>query len=137
MKNASKELYLALHRRAYFNEITIILPENWPSTCLPVHHHNQSSNTILPSSGESSDVTITVEHPIYRNNIWTEQSGGCGAPGKQMYGSYSAFGKLNAGRDFVNQWAKYRYGVFDEIGFNADPIYPKCNQLDEELRENG
>lgn len=137
MKNASKELYTALQRRVYFGEITIILPSNWPSICLPVHHHNQSSNAILPSRGELSDITVTVRHPIYQHNIWTEQTGGCGAQGKQIYASYMAFQRATAGRDFVNQWAKYRYGVFDEIGFNADPIYPKCTDLDEEYREHG
>lgn len=137
MKNASSELYNALHRRAYFGEITIILPNDWPSTCLPTHHHNHSSNTILPSSGERSDVTITVEHPIFQNNIWTEQPGGCGVQGKQMYGSYAAFGQQQASREFVRQWARYRYGVFDELGFNFDPIYPKCWQIPEEFREHG
>lgn len=136
MKNASNELYSALHRRAYFGDVTIILPKTWPSTCLPAHHHNSSANTILPSSGESSDITITGEHPIYRNIIWTEQVGGCGVQGKQIYASFLAFGHPSAGREFAQQWAKYRYGVFDETGFNFDPIYPNCMQLDEEFREN-
>lgn len=133
MRNASKELYSALHHRAYFNDFTIILPNNWPSTCLPAHHHNHSSNTILPSSGETSDITITVEHPIYRNIIWTEQTGGCGVQGKQIYASYMAFGAADAGREFVNQWARYRYGVFDENGFEFDSIYPKCHQFDDDV----
>lgn len=137
MKNASKELYLALQRRAYFGEITIILPTNWPSTCLPIHPYNQSSNGILPSRGEVSDVTITVSHPIYGNNIWTEQTGGCGVQGKQIYADFNAFQRPTAARDFVYQWAKYRYGVFDEVGFNGDAIYPKCSELDEEFREQG
>lgn len=137
MRNASKELYTALHRRAYFGEITIILPKDWPSTCLPSHHHNSSTNTILPSSGESSDITITVEHPIYKNFIWTEQPGGCGVQGKQIYSSYKAFERLTAGREFTRQWAMYRYGVFDEYGFIGDPIYPHCSQLSDEYHENG
>lgn len=136
MKNASSELFAALDHRAYFSEITIILPNSWPSTCLPAHHHNHSSNTIVPSSGETSDVTITGEHQIYRNNIWTEQAAGCGIQGRQIYASHSIFAQPNAGREFVNQWARYRYGIFDEIGFTHDPIYPKCDQLDDEFREN-
>jgi hypothetical protein len=26
----------------------------------------------------------------------------------------------------VQQWAKYRYGVFDEVGYVSDPVYPSC-----------
>nr|CAD7397190.1 unnamed protein product [Timema cristinae] len=33
-------------------------------------------------------------------------------------------------RLFVQQWAKYRYGVFDELGYVADPVYPICHQGD-------
>lgn len=29
-----------------------------------------------------------------------------------------------AERTFVKEWAKFRYGVFEEIGFPNDPIYP-------------
>ena len=25
---------------------------------------------------------------------------------------------------FVHEWAKLRYGVFDEFGFSRDPLYP-------------
>ena len=135
MRNASDELYTALHRRAYFNEIIIMLPSSWPATCLPSNHH--SSNTILTSSGETSDITISIEHPIYQHNIWTEQYGGCYVQGKQIYAGYDAFNTEKAGRQFVNEWVKYRYGVFDEIGFQADPIYPKCWHLDDDLTENG
>lgn len=29
-----------------------------------------------------------------------------------------------AERAFVHEWTKFRYGVFEEIGFENDPIYP-------------
>lgn len=29
-------------------------------------------------------------------------------------------------RLLVKEFAKYRYGVFDEQGYNNDPIYPMC-----------
>lgn len=31
-----------------------------------------------------------------------------------------------SGKALVHEWAKYRYGVFDEFGYNDDPIYPQC-----------
>lgn len=26
----------------------------------------------------------------------------------------------------MKEWAKYRYGIFDEIGYRDDPVYPRC-----------
>lgn len=137
MKNASIVLFNALHSRAYFAGITIILPDDWPLTCLPSYFRNQTSAKILQSSGEKCDVTVTVEHPIYQNNMWTESHGGCGVQGNQIYASYLSFSNDEAGKEFVQQFVRYRYGVFDEDGFNFDPIYPTCWQIPEELRENG
>jgi Calcium-activated chloride channel. len=37
---------------------------------------------------------------------------------------------LFIGRSLVQQWAKYRYGVFDEVGYKSDPVYPTCYQGD-------
>lgn len=135
MKSASHELYSTLLRRAFFSDITVVLPKDWPSSCLPANHHDHIDNSILPSIGERSDITISVEHPIYGNNMWTEQVGGCGAQGKQIHASYLAFNRPNAGKEFLLQWAKYRYGVFDETGFDSDTIYPKWTQSNEGIFE--
>lgn len=137
MKDASSQLFESLQRQVYFGEITIILPNDWPSTCLPIYYHNDTLNPIQSTNGEQSDVTITLEHPIYQNSIWVEQISGCGIQGKQIYASYLAFNRSNAGREFVKQWIRYRYGVFDENGFDFDPIYPSCSQIPDEFRENG
>jgi hypothetical protein len=37
---------------------------------------------------------------------------------------------LFIGRPLVQQWAKYRYGIFDEVGYQSDPVYPLCYQSD-------
>lgn len=138
IKDASSQLFESLQRQIQFGEITIILPNDWPVTCLPVHQFNDTSNNeIVSTSGELSDLTITVEHPIYQNSIWVEQYAGCGIQGKQIYASHLAFHRSNAGREFAKQWVKYRYGVFDETGNDFDPIYPACWQIAEEFRENG
>lgn len=133
LKDASSQLFEALQRQVYFGEITIMLPTDWPSTCLP-HYYN---DTVQSANGEQSDVTITLEHPIYQNSIWVEQIAGCGVQGKQMYASYLAFNRSDAGREFVKQWLRYRYGVFDEQGFDFDTVYPSCANTPEEFRENG
>lgn len=138
IKDASSQLFESLQRQIEFGEITIILPNDWPVSCLPVYQFNGTKNNeIVSTSGELSELTITVEHPIHQNNIWVEQYAGCGIQGKQLYASYLAFECSNAGREFAKQWVKYRYGVFDETGNDFDPIYPACWQIAEEFRENG
>lgn len=43
------------------------------------------------------------------------------------------------GKSLAREWAKYRYGVFDEIGYFDDPVYPSCyySDLTEEIQVNG
>ena len=78
------------------------------------------------SSGEKSHVTIGETHSIFGDAVWTQQSGGCGEQGDQIYASYSSVGRASFGKELVREWAKFRYGVFDERGFAQDPVYPKC-----------
>ena len=39
----------------------------------------------------------------------------------------------------VREWAKFRYGVFDEVGYAGDPVYPQCyrSDLSEKMQVNG
>jgi calcium-activated chloride channel regulator 3/4 len=40
---------------------------------------------------------------------------------------------LVTGRQLLREWIKYRYGVFDEVGYRSDELYPltynEANQL--------
>lgn len=98
---------------------TVILPTSWPDSC--------ASTPVTSASGDTPDVTVLPQGPA-RGHLWTQQSLGCGQPGDQIY---LAFEKLRARDDtlarlFVKEFAKYRYGVFDEQGYSNDPIYPMC-----------
>lgn len=75
--------------------------------CLP------QNRTVTPSSGEKSTMTITKTHNIFGDAVWTQQSGGCGEQGEQIYGSYIAVGRPSFGKEFVREWAKFRYGIFE------------------------
>ncbi|KAJ6641601.1 Calcium-activated chloride channel regulator 2 [Pseudolycoriella hygida] len=122
LPSASNFLFNALDGRAYMDSVIVMIPSSWPKNCLP------QNATLLTSSGESSDITISERHPIYGDAIWTQQSAGCGENGDQIYASYSAFNRNTAGRELVREWAKYRYGIFDDIGYPNDPIYPMCHE---------
>ena len=88
------------------------------------------------SHGEPSDMILTDTNPIYGNDLWTQQSSGCGDAGDQIYGSYQAFiDRDSVAREFVREWTKYRYGVFDEIGYENDTIYPICYRDGDGKRE--
>lgn len=119
LTSASQYLFSALDSRVYFGEISVVLPAQWPNSCIP---YNQTRTS---SSGERSDVTIR-SHTKAESLIWTDQYAGCGEPGDQIYIDSEVLGRDTIGREFVREWAKYRYGVFDEIGFDKDPVYPRC-----------
>ena len=60
-------------------------------------------------------------------NPYTEQYGSCGSPGRRIHFSSYFFTnpvKIQHAKIFLKEWAKYRYGVFDEYGFIGDPMYP-------------
>ncbi|XP_055526468.1 calcium-activated chloride channel regulator 1-like [Wyeomyia smithii] len=119
LTSASQYLFSAIDGRVYFGEISIVLPARWPNSCIP---YNQTRTS---ASGERSDVTIR-SNTHAESLIWTDQFSGCGEPGDQIYIDSEILGRETIGREFVREWAKYRYGVFDEIGYDKDPIYPRC-----------
>ncbi|KAL1379017.1 hypothetical protein pipiens_015208 [Culex pipiens pipiens] len=131
LTSASQYLFSALDGRIYFGDVTVILPAHWPNSCIP---YNQTRTS---ASGERVDVTIKT-HSKTESSIWTKQYAGCGEPGDQIYIDSDILGRDTIGREFVREWAKYRYGIFDEIGFTKDPIYPRCYINDDhELKLTG
>lgn len=122
--HASQYLYSALDSRAYLRTVTVILPGSWSDQCAP--------STVVADIGIESDVTVLPPSPI-QQKIWTEQSAGCGEQGDQIYISYLSLLQQDndMSRIFIKEFSKYRYGVFDEEGFENDPIYPICYFDDE------
>lgn len=119
--SGSKSLHEALSGKAYFRSVTVMLPQNWPDHC--VGH----LRGIVSSQGETPDVFIGLPHPVHGDALWTQQSQGCGRPGDAIYSSYRLFQEpRDLGKELTKQWAKYRYGVFDEVGYAGDAVYPSC-----------
>lgn len=72
-----------------------------------------------------STTTALFDNPL------TIQFAGCGKPGLQVQLSAKFITNSTADEDreersrvLLSNWAKYRYGVFDEHGFPADKLYP-------------
>ncbi|XP_025412425.1 calcium-activated chloride channel regulator 1-like [Sipha flava] len=117
----SKSLHEALGGKAYFRSVTVMLPLNWPDHC--VGH----LRVITSSQGETPDVHIGLPHPVHGDALWTQQSQGCGRPGDAIFASYRLFQEpRDLSKELTKQWSKYRYGVFDEIGYVGDAVYPSC-----------
>lgn len=126
-------MFNALNSRAYFEEIIILYPNHWDEYCFSNKSNIVTSTHVIDLC--STDVTLENEvHPIFGSSIRTKQFGQCGDGGKQIYINKNELLNRNAkefGKEFVQNWAKYRYGVFDEYGFLNDKIYPKCYVEDE------
>jgi len=98
-----------------------MLPNTWPDLCVG-HVRN-----VVSSQGETADVRVGLPHPVHGDALWTQQSQGCGRPGDVIYAGHRLFHEpRDLAKELTRQWAKYRYGVFDEIGYAGDPVYPSC-----------
>ena len=128
LRDSSKKLYEALNERAFFKSVSIVVPSSW---------QNGKCQTIIrpPKGGtpyRSQDIVVTNTHPVYGDNPHTLQTSGCGHPGDKINLPYSFVTAWNQSwaefgdpsKLFVKEWAKLRYGIFDEHGYIHDPMYP-------------
>ena len=74
-----------------------------------------------------------MPNPLYLDNPYTLQSGGCGERGQYIHltpdftsnlhdSTTDDFGPVE--KVFVHEWSKLRYGVFEEFGYPGDEQYP-------------
>lgn len=129
---ASQLMFTATGSKVFFGEVVIAVPETWMCTGSTF---NSSSSRIY--SWDSAHLRVGPAHPVFGDNPWTQQPGGCGDPGDWIYmpekfllgnTSYGSQGSV-----LVHEWAKYRWGVFEEYGHISDPVYPPAylNQSNE------
>ncbi|XP_071455583.1 calcium-activated chloride channel regulator 2-like [Hetaerina americana] len=140
--DASARLYTALGGRAWFRTVTILLPDSWVDAAGDGVEEGPragggevcgrpevSAAWARGESAATADIRVTaVPHPLFGENSWTRQSGGCGAPGDFIEVSHSKVAERRGdlGALLVRDWAKYRYGVFDEAGIGGDSVFPLC-----------
>ncbi|XP_064110702.1 calcium-activated chloride channel regulator 1-like isoform X2 [Macrobrachium nipponense] len=133
IQEASRKLFRATHYRAYFRHVKILIPKSWTNTLV--------NNTALSENYEDSDIRIDHMNSVYQNQPYTHQPGGCGVSGKYIHLTPKYLtGKFQAwlgsrGKVLLVEWAKLRWGVFDELGYQGDESFPPFYILDD--RENG
>ena len=81
---------------------------------------------------QTPHIKIEGVDAIHGTKPQTQQSRGCGEHGDFMKMPYEFLTSWNKtwnlygdpAKLFVKEWAKLRYGVFDEHGYSNDPLYP-------------
>ena len=81
---------------------------------------------------QTADIQVQAESLLSPSAPYTGHSLGCGQPGDRITIPEIFFTDWNSTLDrfvspaktFVKEWAKFRYGVFDEHGFTGDTLYP-------------
>uniref|UniRef100_F6ZA12 VWFA domain-containing protein n=1 Tax=Monodelphis domestica TaxID=13616 RepID=F6ZA12_MONDO len=117
---ASTVLFHATNKRAYFRNVSILIPMTWTS----------KPEYLIPKleSYEQADVIVADPYLKYGNDPYTLQYGQCGEKGRYIHftPNFLLGDNLNIygprGKVFVHEWAHLRWGVFDE--YNLDqPFY--------------
>ena len=104
--------------------ISLPLPE-----CLSSRSVSESRETQAPRG----DVLVTSGGPagdsLFGSRPVARQFGQCGSRGRRLELPQRALAANQsvdaaAGRAMLREWLKYRFGVFEEAGFEGDRIYP-------------
>ncbi|XP_043193528.1 calcium-activated chloride channel regulator 4A-like [Amphibalanus amphitrite] len=129
MTEASAQLYAATNQRAAFGDVTLVLPDSWPDSCA----EGDRPRVTPTESFLTSDLRVSLAHPAHGSEPWTHQTGQCGQPGAfvQMDAAFVTSEDetvTDRAVRVVQQWARYRWGVFEETGFAGDPLYPSYHR---------
>ena len=137
MVEASRELLIATRNRAYFKQIKILLPKTWTNT--------EFDQPLEGEFFEDAEIRVDRPNPVYSDAPYTLRGSGCGEPGSYIHFTpgtgekfcllfflqFSDAGFLNdnaaygnIGKVLVHEWAKLRWGVFEEHGYPGDDQFP-------------
>lgn len=123
IRETSTALFTATRKRAYFRDVKILLPKTWTNT--------PYDEAALNENFEDSEIRVDARNVVYGDQPYTDQPGGCGVPGRYIHltpeyltddSAAAWWGPRN--KTLVHEWAKLRWGVFDEIGYPHDPTFP-------------
>lgn len=120
----SDTLYKATRGWASIKNVSILLPSSWTDI------------TDITADGmvfEDGNIRVDKTSGVYGDSPFTLQTGGCGDPGQYMQVTAPMLLQIGKnfsdilgppGQVFAHEWAKYRYGVFEEHGYPGDERYP-------------
>ncbi|XP_046645406.1 calcium-activated chloride channel regulator 1-like [Daphnia pulicaria] len=118
---ASADLYEATRNRSYIESVNILIPQTW---------ENVIANASTWENLQNADIQIDLPNWKYGERPYTVQLGGCGDPGEYIHltpnyvknfdSEFNLFQFGPAGKVIVREWARLRYGVFEEHGYTGD-----------------
>jgi len=111
--------------RAWFRDVTIVLPARWRERACQPGRKIVTKQTVV----SKPDLVVTRNHPTFGDQPWTLQAKICRGGGERVnvpssFLDFNSSDLSDRSAKFVKEWAKYRYGVFEESGFLDDPLYP-------------
>ena len=111
MTATSQQLHNVTKGRLQWDRVTILLPSS-NNNCLP--------DKVKRKRTDFDFVDFIVRPMSSLRPIFAKQFGQCGQAGLGV--RLNNFSAQSA--QLLREWAKNRYGVFDEMGFNGDAQYP-------------
>ena len=77
MTEASRELFIASRKRAYYKRIKILLPQTWTNT--------PTDQDLQGEFFEAAEVRVDQRNPAYDTAPYTVRGTGCGEPGSYIH----------------------------------------------------
>ena len=77
MTEASRELFIASRKRAYYKRIKILLPQTWTNT--------PTDQDLQGEFFEAAEVRVDQRNPAYDTAPYTVRGCGCGEPGSYIH----------------------------------------------------
>ncbi|CAL4216409.1 unnamed protein product, partial [Meganyctiphanes norvegica] len=123
----SAELFKTTPSRASLREVTVVLPHNWETDSLTC---SLNSYITISAVDTPAHIRISSNHHVFGDRPWAQQSQGCGKSGDYIQiGGNLLQGTTNesyhqVAQQLLGEWAKFRWGVFDDCGYENDPLFP-------------
>ena len=140
LTESSHVLNKALDHLAHIASATIVVPSSWSeSRCGGIisggggggGSKKSGGSAGAPVRGSAADFVVTGRPDALRGGRrpFAQQSGGCGRRGDFVslpasFVATAANSTVSAARLFVAEFAKLRYGVFENFGYDGDRVYP-------------
>lgn len=137
MNQISEEFHLLSGGSDLVSGYRVEIPSAWRNT--------ECTMEIKTSEGRvsSEEIIISGSHPVFSSETYSEQFGGCNVQGLKTYIPFSVLTETpDIQEKNLNQTllelTRWRYGIFSEVGYSTDPMYPENRTLGfGELRNAG
>ena len=134
LQQSSNLLIASLPVKAYFRSATVVVPSSWSDDTCGLQITTPSSNTPYQKAD------FIIDRPSDTSQPFAHQTAGCGQQGDFLsipstFLRNTNFTKEDT-RTFVQQWLKYRYGVFDDLEISDDKAYNKYARNERKHTQN-